>query len=137
VNQSAGLAFRTLSPCRLLDTRNDAGPLGGPAIQAAGADDRQFPLLSAPCGIPADARAIAANVTVVTPAAIGDLLVYPADLHDVPAASNISFAAGKTRAAMSVLTLPADGSGNVGVRNSAEGTVHLIIDVNGYFAPAP
>jgi hypothetical protein len=137
VNQSAGQAFRTVLPCRLLDTRDAAGPLGGPAIQAAGTDNRQFPLLAAACGIPAEARAIAANVTVVGPAAAGDLLVYPADLHDVPAASSISFAPGKTRASMSVLTLPSDGSGLVGVRNSSEGTVHLIIDVNGYFAPAP
>ena len=137
MNQSAGLAFRTVFPCRLLDTRNDAGPLGGPAIQAAGTDDRQFPLLSAGCGIPADARAIAANVTVVVPAAAGNLLVYPADLHELPAASSISFPAGRTRAAMSVLTLPSDGSGLVGARNSSEGTVHLIIDVSGYFAPAP
>jgi hypothetical protein len=136
VNQPVGLKLGTIVPCRLLDTRNLDGPFGGPSIQAAGSADRLFPLLAAGCGIPADARAIAANVTVVSPGAAGDLLVYPAGLPVIPVASSVSFRPGRTRAAMSILPLPADGSGIVGVRNRAAGTVDLIIDVNGTFVPS-
>ncbi|MCM3875474.1 MAG: zinc-dependent metalloprotease, partial [Thermoanaerobaculia bacterium] len=70
-----GLRLFTLAPCRAVDTRNAAGPLGGPAL-GAGAS-RTFTLAGA-CGIPLAARVVSANVAVVNPTAGGDLVVYPA-----------------------------------------------------------
>jgi len=121
--------YFTLYPCRLLDTRNPAGPLGGPAL-AAGA--RRTFTLSGVCAIPADARAVAVNVTVVGPAGSGDLSLYPSD---GPASSpaTISFGPGQIRANNATLPLTFSGSGALTVRNNSAGAVHLVVDAFGYF----
>jgi hypothetical protein len=53
----------------------------------------------------------------------------------VPATSSINFSAGGTRANNAITTLAADGSGNLVAFAFAtgNGSVHLILDVNGYF----
>jgi len=126
----AGFVLFTLAPCRALDTRNAAGPLGGPAL--GGGASRTFTLAGA-CGIPAGARVVSANVTVVNPAAGGDLVVYPATLAAPPSASTISFRIGSTRANNAHLLLASDGTGRVVVKNNASGALHLVLDVNGYY----
>ena len=83
--------FFTLTPCRLVDTRGAAGPLGGPAL-GAGAS-RTFTLIGS-CGVPAGTQTVSANVTIVSPAAAGDLVIYPATLVSPPAVSTVSFRAG-------------------------------------------
>ena len=75
---------------------------------------------------------MSANVTVTAPSAAGDLRLYPPDLG-VPLTTTINFRAGQTRANNAILLLSTDGSGMVGVHNDAPGTVHLILDVNGWF----
>ncbi len=120
----------TLTPCRALDTRNATGPLGGPAL--GGGASRTFTLQGA-CGIPAGARVVSANVTVVNPAATGDLVIYPATLATPPPTSTISFRIGSTRANNAHLSLSADGTGRVVVKNNAAGALHLVVDVNGYY----
>ena len=66
----------TVSPCRLLDTRNESSKdgLGGPPL---GPDERRLftPSLSS-CGVPSTAAALLVNVTVVRPSALGDLVVW-------------------------------------------------------------
>lgn len=117
--------FYTTTPCRLVDTRRaGASPLvpGGERLLAA----------AGVCGVPADARALSVNVTVTEPTAGGNLRLYPGD-SPVPLASSINFRAGQTRANNAVVPLAADGSAGFGVRNDAPGTVHLVVDVNGYF----
>jgi YD repeat-containing protein len=126
---SGALAFFTIPPCRVVDTRNANDPWGGPAL-AAGAV-RAF-LLTGQCGIPVAAKAVSANVTVTGPAAGGYLSLYPGNALPL-GTSNISFSAGQTRACNSVLELASDGSGSVVVLNGAGGTVQFILDVNGYF----
>jgi hypothetical protein len=44
---SSGLAFFPLTPCRIADTRNAAGPLGGPSL--TGGVARSFPVQSSSC----------------------------------------------------------------------------------------
>jgi Subtilase family/PKD-like domain len=127
----SALQFYTLTPCRLVDTRNANAPLGGPALAAAGSPDRAF-TLTGTCGIPAGAVAVSANLTVVSPSAGGELAVYRGD-GALTGTSTISFNAGKSRADNAILQLALDGSGTVKVNNSAAGTVHLLLDVNGYF----
>ncbi len=121
--------FHPLTPCRLLDTRNAAGPLGGPRLSGGGL--RTF-TLAGTCGVPAAARAISANVTAVNPLAQGDLIVFPAGIA-APNASTISFRAGKTRANNALITLSADGTGRVTVKNNSAGALDLVVDVNGYY----
>src|SRR5512140_2171470 len=122
--------FRTLAPCRALDTRRPAGPGGGPALAAAGS--RTF-VAGGACGVPVTARTVSANVTVTNAGAGGALVLYPADLPAAPNASTLSFRAGQTRANNALVLLASDGSGAFRITSSAAGTVDVIVDVNGWF----
>jgi hypothetical protein len=122
------LDFYSLSPCRVLDTRRTPGALGGPAL--AGREDRVVAVL-ATCGIPLTARSVSVNITVTGPTAAGDLRIHPGGTP-LPPASAINYRAGQTRANNAVL--PLSRFGELAVYTSqASGTVHVIIDVNGYF----
>jgi hypothetical protein len=123
----AGAGFYTLAPCRLLDTRTGAplssnAPLAIPIAGAAG------------CGVPPTARAIAANVTVVSPTAAGNVALYPGN-YPRPPVSTVNFAAGQTRANNAIIALASDSTGTIAARASvgATGSVQLIVDVDGYF----
>jgi hypothetical protein len=122
-------AFYSLAPCRLVDTRDPAGPLGGPALPAASVRTFQF---NGKCGLPASAKAVSVNLTVVQPANPGYLTIYPAD-GLAPLASNVNFASGQIRANNAVFLLATDGSSRLAVFNGSGGTTHFILDVNGYF----
>ena len=123
-----GRSLHTLAPCRVLDTRRVNGPLGGPAL-AAGAD-RTF-VVAGQCGIPAGAKAISLNVTVTGAGTPGDLRLRAGGTAQT-LASTINYRAGRARANNSLVALgPA---GDFIVRcTQPSGTVHLIVDVNGYF----
>jgi hypothetical protein len=125
------LRFYTLSPCRLLDTRNAAGPYGGPAIPPSG--ERIFKA-TGQCGIPDTAKALSINAAVVLAPGPGNLTFYPGDLS-APAASNINFTAGQTRANNVVVKLAGSGSGTFAIHQFTlpAGSTHVIVDVNGYF----
>ena len=74
----AGSAFYTVTPCRVVDTRNADGPFGGPILAASPAE-REFALAYS-CGVPADAKVVSTNVTVTGGTAAGSLRIYPADV---------------------------------------------------------
>ncbi len=121
--------YYTLTPCRVLDTRNVSGPLGGPVL-APGAT-RSF-VAAGSCGIPSTAKALAINLTVVSPAAAGDLRVYPSDVA-VPLTSAINFGANQTRTNNGIVTLPANGSQAISIFNESTGNTDVILDVSGFF----
>jgi len=123
-----GLSFYTVTPCRLFDTRNPAGPLAGPAL-VAGAN--RTLTAAGQCGIPATARALSLNVTVTQPGAAGDLRFFPGG-SAVPLVSSINYRAGQSRANSAVAVLGAAGDLTV-LCDQGAGTVQLILDVNGYF----
>jgi glucose/arabinose dehydrogenase len=125
---SGALGFFTLTPCRLVDTRNASGPRGGPAL-AAGAI-RDFPLANA-CGVPATARALEVTLAVVGAANAGNLRLYSADELQ-PVTSTISFRAAQTRGTNAVVSLGAAGDVSVFCAMTA-GTAHFVLDVTGYF----
>ena len=72
--QAPQYGFYTITPCRLIDTRNASGPLGGPALAAN--TDRSFTITNH-CGIPSTADAVSLNVTVTQATASGNVLLYP------------------------------------------------------------
>jgi BNR/Asp-box repeat len=120
-----GLFFYTVPPCRVLDTR-DGTPLTSAKttlVQVAGR-----------CGIPADAKAVSANWTIVQPQGQGFLTVYPGD-GQVPPTSTLNYGPGQVRANNGMALLAGDGSGTVHALAtvSGGGTTDLILDVNGYF----
>jgi triacylglycerol esterase/lipase EstA (alpha/beta hydrolase family) len=122
--------FYTVTPCRLIDTRNPIGPLGGPALAAG--SNRSFDLVGL-CGIPSDAEAVAINVTVTGATRLGDLRVFPAD-GALPMTSVINFAANQTRANNAIVPISQDGNAAIGAHLDIQaGSVHLIVDVTGYF----
>jgi len=130
-----GGSFFTLTPCRLLDTRNANGPLGGPVL-ASGAV-RVFPVVAlSGCGIPTTAKALSVNVTAVSATGGGFITVYPGDAP-LPGTSTVSFSLSRpTIASDAHVTLSRDGAGTVAAYAAvagAPGQVHLIIDVNGYY----
>jgi len=127
---SAGATFTPLTPCRVVDTRGSAGPTGGPALQPNGS--RDFLLTGAPCGVPADALAVAANVTVTGATTAGSVRLGPAGT--TPTLDTLSFSAGQTRANNATLGLFGSPAGTVtAVSGFASGTAHLVIDVAGYY----
>lgn len=121
------LRFHTVTPCRVADTRDPAGPFGGPAL--APGEDRIF-AVSGRCGVPATARAVALNLTVTGPSAQGHLRVYPGPV--LPLASAINYRPGQTRANNAIVGL--SGGGSLTVRaEQGSGAVHVLLDVTGYF----
>jgi uncharacterized repeat protein (TIGR01451 family) len=121
-------AFNTGTPCRVADTRNAVGDSGGPALAANTV--RAFPVTGL-CGVPADARAVVLNITVVQPTDVGDLRLFPAGTA-APLASTINFGAGAVRANNAIISLGA--GGRLAVQcDMPTGSTHVLIDVAAYF----
>lgn len=123
------LAFYPVAPCRVVDTRNAAGPLGGPPI--GGTTSRNFPVLSSPCGIPSTAQAYSLNVTALPHnGTLNYLTIWPTGTSQ-PNVSTLNSPAGQTIANAAIV--PAGTSGQVTV--FVTDTSDVILDINGYFAP--
>ncbi|MES1240810.1 MAG: hypothetical protein ABUT39_04260 [Acidobacteriota bacterium] len=129
VTAAPPLDFYTVEPCRVIDTRFSS-PLGSGAAKTVNLADV--------CGIPPNARAIAANVTVPGPTVSGSVSLYPGN-YPLMVTGTINFAAGKTIANNATLPLSTDGLGTLAALASYSGTgrVDLVIDVAGYYVPAP
>ena len=120
--------YYTVTPCRLVDTRNPAGAYGGPALLPG---QRVF-VAAGQCGIPPAAKALAVNLTVINPGATGHLKIFPGNSAPTTATA-ISFSTGVTRANNATLMLASSGSGALGISNTTGVPVHVTIDVFGYF----
>ena len=123
-----GVFYYTLAPCRVADTRGGA-PIGGPALP--GRQTRVFSV-GGVCGIPSGAKAVSLNVAVTRPTAAGTVRLFAAG-QAVPTISSINYAAGRTRANNAVVQLDESGAIAAFVGQPPGTTVHLILDVTGYF----
>jgi uncharacterized repeat protein (TIGR02543 family) len=126
------LAFYPLSPCRIADTRNPDGPLGGPSLQ--GGVERNFPVQSNPnCVIPSTALAYSFNFTAVPVGGqpLGYLTVWPTG-QTQPVVSTLNDLTG-TVVANAAIVPAGQPNGEIAVFPS--NNTDLVIDVNGYFAP--
>ncbi len=84
-----------------------------------------------PLSIPADAVAVAMNVTAVNPTAQTNLRLFPADLTDVPTLSNLNVSAGQAPFPNKVdVALSPDGAIKIFNQN---GAVSLLGDIVGYY----
>jgi len=125
-----GLDYFTLPPCRVVDTRGGGGvPIGGPVLQG---QETRVLAVAGNCGIPATAKAISINLAVTQSTAAGHLRLLPAG-QAMPNVSSINYAAGQTRANNAIVSLDFSGHLAAFVGQPTGTTVHLIIDVNGYF----
>ncbi len=129
-------AFVGANPLRLVDTRN---AVGGPTGVVRPATPRSVPVRGVTVDVggvarqvPADASAVALNVTMVDAGAQGYATVWPCGTPR-PEASNVNFAAGATVANGVVAPIGPDGS--VCVYTSTD--AHLLVDLAGWFAGGP
>jgi hypothetical protein len=123
--------FYTVTPCRIIDTRNVNGPTGGPVLVSG--TIRTFPIAGS-CGVPADALSVAVNITAVEPTAAGFLGLFPSGITP-PLVATITFGAAQTRANNAILGLTGAVPGSIDVQTTlaVAGTSHLVLDVTGYF----
>ncbi len=122
-------AFYTVTPCRIVDTRNPDGPFGGPAFQPL--NIRVFAIPGS-CGIPAEATAIAANLTATNTTGRGHFLGYATGVSQ-PTASTLNFGPGQTRANNATIALGVAGQITVFCALPFGSTADFILDVAGYF----
>lgn len=122
--------FYSLAPCRLLDTRTAEG---GSAPVESGTDRVLDVVAVTRCGVSPLAKAVTLNVTVVQAPVSGRVTAYPANLSQVPPTSTVNFPAGVTRANNAILMLSPDGKLKLRPVLNQEASVHLIVDVTGFF----
>jgi hypothetical protein len=123
-----GADYTAMNPTRMLDTRKAIGvatttpvPANSDVTLTVGGVD----------GIPTTGlAAVVMNVTVTKPTAGGYLTVYPHGAF-TPNSSNLNFSAGQTVPNL-VTTMVTDGK--VNFHNGSAGTVHIVADVEGYYA---
>ncbi len=125
---TANESYFSVPPCRLLDTRSSSSLSDGGSrlVTAAGA-----------CGIPSTAKAVSVVVTAVSPTGTGKLALFSGDQTFVPnvTGSALNFAtATSPRSNDDIVKVSASGTVGVGATVSGSGTVHALIDVDGYFS---
>ena len=123
--------FYTLNPCRAMDTRGGA-PIGGPALAHGVA---RTITLHGVCGIPATAKAVSVNVTLVGPDGFGQLQAYRGDAASPSGTTTVAFKPSLNLANNAVLPLATNLNGTLAmlVEIPTGGDADVVIDVNGYF----
>jgi hypothetical protein len=127
---SSALGFYPMPPCRLVDTRAGAPSTVVTGTLAAGSTTT-LPLLASSCDVPATAHAYSLNFTLVPPAAVGYLTVWPTG-QARPTVSTLNDPTGTVEANAAIEPAGANGSIDVYVTDQTD----LLVDINGYFAPA-
>lgn len=125
-----GSAYSSVTPTRILDTRNGTGALKGKVgpgsivklhVEGAG------PIPSS--GV----TAVVLHVTVVATTGGGYITVYPSGSGTtVPTVSSLNYSAGQVVA--NLVTVPVGSDGYVYLANSRSAPVDLIADVSGYYS---
>lgn len=127
-----GVTFTSLTPARVLDTRDGTGIVGTRALRMNRGDVIQLQLQVAGLnGVPGDAAAVMMNVTITGANGPGYVTAWPCGKAR-PLASFLNFVHGVDRANLTPVRI-----GNAGqvCLYVSEGT-DVIADLNGYFTPA-
>src|SRR5664280_881041 len=130
---SSTLAFYPLPPCRVADTRHSTYPPGLGPPYLTGGHERAFPILNATsCNIPSSgAAAYSLNFSVVPHGPLGYMTVWPTG-QSRPLVSTLNDIPGQNIANAAIAVAGAGGEVSVYPTNDTD----LVIDINGYFAPA-
>ncbi len=123
----AGSSYQGVSPRRLLDTRDAGAPLAAGEVRTLRVRGTQL-------GAPAGASAVVLNVTAVGATQQTDVRVWPTRAGAPPLVSNLNPAPGRETPAAVVVAVGADDT--VSLR-SAAGSVHLVVDLSGWYVPSP
>jgi hypothetical protein len=121
---TAGSGFTPLGPVRILDTRSSTAGFRGsmPSGNCYG-----MPVAKVD-GIPANATAVALNLTVTN--TVGNGVFYLSSR----ASSNLNYGSGQTVANSAIVPLNPDGSVDVCSAGASNASADVIVDVTGYFA---
>ena len=130
-----GLQFYAVTPCRAVDTRTGNGGIISASVE------RKLVIKNV-CGIPATAKAVSLNATIVSPNTDGFFSLWPSG-SVFPVVSTINFLAGEPALANgAIVPLSAvpvacplgncDLSVAYGTALGA-GSTHAVLDVTGYF----
>ncbi|WP_435131471.1 TolB family protein [Actinacidiphila sp. bgisy144] len=122
-------SFHSVSPQRLLDTRNGTGEVTKGAVPANGTL-----AVSVGGAVQAPSRSLTAavlNVTVTGATAGGHLTVYP-EGSDLPSTSNLNWSTGQTIS--NLVTVPVGPDGEVDLTNQSSGSTQVIADLQGYYS---
>ncbi|MEJ3749676.1 hypothetical protein WEI85_41255 [Actinomycetes bacterium KLBMP 9797] len=127
-NSSEGAGLRVVPANRLIDTRTTASPVpAGQFIDVSVGGTNGLPTR--------DIAGAAFNLTVADPTAGGHLAVWPTGAAE-PASSLVNFVANEARAAFAIVKVGTEAK--VRIRNMSSGTVHVVVDLQGWFAnPMP
>ena len=146
------LSFYTVDPCRWLDTRVPGCVVGGGCWEGPFKDGQTRKYLvqgAAVCpatvrgSVPVGACAIVLNVVATQATGRGRLVLYNAYLWERPLVSSINFGVGQTTTNMVIAQLGQDPGPPAPIlpdlaiyaRVAGGGTVHVVVDMVGYFAP--
>ena len=119
---TGGLSLYTVTPCRVIDTRNGAGAFDGTLT---------VPVETSVCAAPAAAQAYVVNATVVPPGDLGYLSLWSAGAAQ-PYVSTLNASDGAITSNMAIVPTT---NGSVDAYSS--NPTQLILDLSSYFAPAP
>jgi len=131
-SDDGGERTTTTEPFRIVDTRSG---IGGAKLPFGSSEIRTFSAAGSG-GIPANASAIWANVTVVSPTADGFLSAYPS-LTATPDVSNLNWKAGDINPNMALIPLNSQGTFDISVVMpwDTSGKADVLVDVLGWVAP--
>ncbi|MFM2183395.1 MAG: hypothetical protein RJB61_1689 [Actinomycetota bacterium] len=119
-----GDGFVPTQPTRLVDTRLAGGKLAPRVIRTVTAGGA--------AGISPTATAVAVTVVAVAPTTTGHLKVFAGNAA-APGTSNLNYVSGENTSNSMIVELGADGTFDVW---ASAGSVHLVVDIYGYFDPA-
>jgi hypothetical protein len=125
--QTAGTTYNPVTPIRLLDSRVGNGTTG-----AFVHGTPKTIVIAGRGGIPANAVAITANLTIAGQTAAGYASLTQTPIAN-PATSTINFPVGDDRANNVTTPLSSAGAVSITYRASAGKAAHFILDVTGYF----
>ena len=130
VANDTGATYTTITPARVLDTRDGTGL----SNKFANNVSRTLTITGAH-GIPGTATAITGNLTVTQQTA-GGFIAVTRDPTATPTTSTLNFPVGDNRA--NGVYAPLNGAGQLSIvfkSGTASARTHVILDVTGYFEP--
>jgi hypothetical protein len=132
---STGSMLSTAGPCRVFDTRSGSGNCAGSTAVAAApvaAGHTLTVTVAGVAGVPVDATAVVMNLTAVGATRSTWVAAWP-DGTARPTVSTLNLA--NANATPNLAIIPIGSDGKIDLYNAA-GSVNLLGDISGYFAPA-
>ncbi len=125
--------YKTLAPVRVMDTRPAPAHVGPLSKFHAGTPQKLS--VAAAHGIPANAVAVTANLTITNQTKAGYLSVTPDAPVGIPGSSTLNVPLGDTRANGLTARLNGDGDLWITYTAAAGATADVILDVTGFYVP--